>query len=689
MLVLYMALMLSCISITFAFSPHSKMHSGLLLKKHSKLIQRIKMVSKSAHTVDNDMLYNWDREKLNKIEYVKINSNYLEDPLAEEMKNEEVFLSHDAVICLKYHGSYQQVKRDKRVKGEKKQYSFMLRLKCPAGEITPELHLCLDDLCEKYGQNDLRITTRQAWQLHSVIKGDLGTVIKTINDIGSSTVGACGDVSRNVMTSPAPLKTPEYEYMRTYSFVLAQLLMPVSTAFTTIWENEKSDATKVASMEYWEKELRDKGFDMRAEMLKDTGKGIILDNANEPIYGDKYLPKKFKMAITVPGDNSLDIYINDIGLVVIVDDNGELEGFNVMVGGGMGRTHNKEATFARAADHLGFVPKDDIMETVKAILAAQRDHGNREVRANARMKYLVHKLGVDDFRTLVETYLETKIQPWRPMKEWEYKDWMGWHEQGDGNLFLGIQIPQGRLIDEVDGPQYKKALRMIVDEFSLTTVLSPTQSILLKDVAPSMKNRINEILKINAVPQIEDVDVLARKAIACPALPMCGLAVTEAERRMPEWVEQFRSLLDELHIGDEEVMMRMTGCPNGCARPYMSEFALVGDSGLTYQVWLGGSPVLENRTGFAYQDKVPYAKMKDFMRPILTLWRDTRMENEAFGDFCHRLGKDEIMRLSGVISDGMNVGENMISLGDDIKAIKSKIQDFDDKLSKIKGALAN
>lgn len=337
-------------------------------------------------------------KKLQKVELIKLKSNYLVSPLQEELGNDEIFVSPDAVVVLKYHGSYMQDNRDKRAKGVEKSYQFMLRLKSPCGEIPPELYKKLDNLADTYGQGDLRITTRQAWQLHGIMKGDLKTVISTIMEAGSSTVGACGDVSRNVMCSPAPLVAPAYQYARQYSKVMAELFKPQSQAFTQLWEGEE----KVAEMEYWMKDLKDAGMDIQAAMLKDTGNGIITDDPVEPLYGNRYLPRKFKMAVTVPGDNSLDIYINDIGLVVITDDAGELKGFNVMVGGGMGRTHNKDSTFARVADHFGFVAKDDVMELCKSILAAQRDHGNRDVRPNARMKYLVHTLGVDAFKKLVE-----------------------------------------------------------------------------------------------------------------------------------------------------------------------------------------------------------------------------------------------------------------------------------------------
>lgn len=370
-------------------------------------------------------------KKLGKIEVLKINSDHLKTPLLEQMKTEEISVSKDAMQILKYHGSYMQSNRE--IRGKQKDFQFMLRLKQPAGELPAELYRLCDDLSAKYGQGDLRATTRQCFQIHGIRKGNLKTVISSIMNIGSSTVGACGDVSRNVMTTPAPFKTPEYEHVAEWAKIVAQLFRPMTPAFSDIW----LDGQKPVTPEYWGKQVEK--WDVDKAMTHDSGRGIILSDSTEPIYGDRYLPRKFKVAVTVPGDNSVDLYINDIGCVVITDDKGELEGFNVMVGGGMGRTHGKATTFARAADHLGYVPKEDMMELLKSILASQRDHGNRDVRANARMKYLVHTLGIDNFRKLVESYFGKPVQPWREMKEWKYNDFMGWWDQGDGKMFLGLQ----------------------------------------------------------------------------------------------------------------------------------------------------------------------------------------------------------------------------------------------------------
>ena len=562
----------------------------------------------------------------------QIRSNYLRHPLNEELDNEEIFLGADAIQVVKYHGSYQQDNREQRKGGEQKKYSFMLRLKSPAGEVTPELYKLVDDLCTQYGQNDLRATTRQCFQIHGILKGNLKTVISGIMNIGSSTVGACGDVVRNVGCTPAPFTSPAYAYAREYSKIFAELFKPQTTAFSEIWLGDE----KAASVEYWKGDISK--WDIETLRTHDNGNGIIVKNKVEPLYGDRYLPRKFKVSLSVPGDNSVDLYTNDIGLVVIVDKAGNLEGFNVMVGGGMGRTHNKEQSFARAADHMGFVAKDDIFEAMKAIVAAQRDHGNREVRMNARMKYLVHNLGIDKFRELVEGYFGKKIAPWRAMEEWQYMDWMGWHEQGDGNLFLGISIENGRIKDFENGPQLKTLLRKIVDKYNLAMIMSPAQSLIFKDIKPADKAAIDALMAEHKVLPVEAYDPITRHSMACPALPLCGLAITEAERVIPDLTRRLHKLLDGMGLGDEQILTRMTGCPNGCARPYMAELAFVGDGPNSYQVWLGGSPVL-TRTAFAFKEKVKMPDIEAFLTPIFAAYKKERKSGEAFGDWTHRVGK--------------------------------------------------
>jgi len=573
-------------------------------------------------------------KKLSKIEVLKSKSEHLQEPLLESLQSEEISVTKDAMQILKYHGSYMQSDREKR--GKPKDFQFMLRLKQPAGELPPDLYRLLDDLSTNHGQGDLRATTRQCFQMHGILKGDLKTVIASIMNIGSSTVGACGDVSRNVMTTPAPFSTPEYLYVNEWSKVFAQLFRPMTPAFSNIW----LEGEKAASVEFWSKEVAHHNID--ENMIHDNGRGIILPDSVEPLYGDRYLPRKFKIGVTVPGDNSLDIYTNDIGVIVIVNDKDELEGFNVMVGGGMGRTHNKETTFARAADHLGYVPKEDMMEVMKSILASQRDHGNRDVRANARMKYLVHTLGIDNFRQLVESYFGKKIQPWRECADFKYNDWMGWWDQGDGKLFYGLHVDNGRVKDEGDF-RLKTCLRVLVDKYNLSMILSPTQSLIFRDIDPKDKDDIDKIFKEHGQLSIEETDPLARLSMACPALPLCGLAQTEAERIMPSYIERIRSLLTKMNIDGEEILMRMTGCPNGCARPYMAELAFVGDGLNSYQIWLGGSPVL-TRTAYPFLAKMKDKNMEETIEPILAMFIEQKHEFEAFGDFCHRVGAEPITK---------------------------------------------
>jgi sulfite reductase (ferredoxin) len=519
---------------------------------------------------------------------------------------------------------------------KKKSYQFMLRLKVPCGEVPGPLFAELDDLSNKYGQGDLRATTRQAFQLHGVLKGNLKQVVSSIARVGSSTVGGCGDINRNIMTPPVHFpNNPAYSYAQQYARAISDLFKPASDAFAQLW----LDGEKLNVEEYWQRDLAEFKLDeVRAE---DRGNGIITGSTKEPLYGKTYLPKKFKIAITVPGDNSVDVYINDIGCVVIMEDDGKtLAGFNIMVGGGMGRKHKAEATFARAASHLGFVPKEHFFEACKAILAVQRDHGNREVRASARLKYLVHTLGIDDFRTLTEKYFGQAFEAWKPLPEWKYLDWMGWNEQGDGKHMLGINVEQGRIRDTPE-LKIKTALRKLVDQFPVDLILTPSQSIVIRNIESKDRTAVESLLREHGIKMIDEVDPITRESIACPAFPLCGLAISEAERVQPEINGRIWALMREMGLANDKIMTRTTGCPNGCARPYMAELALVGSGPLMYQVWIGGSPSQSERTGTPVESlfKMKLDDLEKTLEPMFAMWKSQRnTETEAFGDFCHRVG---------------------------------------------------
>ena len=564
-------------------------------------------------------------KKVSKIEKLKERSNFLREPLLTELQQDTTHFTEDAIQILKFHGSYQQDNRDNRVKGQEKDYQMMLRTRSPGGFIPPELFLALDRLSEEYGNHTLRITTRQGFQIHGILKQNMKTVIQTILNNMGSTLSACGDVNRNAMSPPAPFKNkPEYQYAFEYANNIADLLNPQSGAYYEIWlDGEKAISVEEAP------EVK--------EARKSKGKGMIIENSPEPIYGEQFLPRKFKICVTVPGDNSIDVYTHDISLVVITNKKGELQGFNVLAGGGLGRTHNKEETFARISDELGYVDKADIYDLVKAIVATQRDYGDRHNRRHSRMKYLVHDWGVEKFKAKVESYLGKEFQPYKKLPKWEYKDYLGWYEQGDGKWFFGIGVENGRVKDE-GAFQLKTALREIVQQLHLPMRLSGNHNVILYEIAPEQKATVEQILNNHGIiTDPEAIEPLTRYSMACPALPTCGLAVTESERILPSVTDRIRTLLNKLGMVDEHFTIRMTGCPNGCARPYMAELGFVGSAPGKYQIWLGGTP---NQTQLAqpYEQKMPIEELETFFEPIFVFFKQDRKSKESFGLFCNRVG---------------------------------------------------
>jgi sulfite reductase (ferredoxin) len=567
--------------------------------------------------------------KPSKAEGIKERSNFLREPLATEVLQDSTHFTEDAVQVLKFHGSYQQDNRDNRVKGQEKDYQFMLRTRNPGGFIPPELYLTLERLSEEYGNHTLRVTTRQGFQIHGILKKNLKEALGSIIRNMGSTLGACGDLNRNVMAPPAPYKNrPEYQYAWEYASKIAELLTPQTGAYYEIW----LDGEKAISAEE----------DPEVKAARDRNiNGTNFPDKEEPIYGEYYMPRKFKCCVTVPGDNSVDLYTQDVSLVVIANDQGELEGFNVLAGGGLGRTHNKEETFPRMADAIGYVSKDDVYDLVKAIVATQRDYGDRVDRRHARMKYLLQDWGVDKFRETVEGYFGKKIAPYKPLPAFKYEDYLGWNEQGDGKLFLGISIENGRIKDEGTF-RLKTALREIAQHFALPMRLTPNHNIIIYEIEPSQQLALQQILDGHGVHISPDgIDPLVRYSMACPSLPTCGLAIAESERALPGMIERIRALLDQLGLQNEQFVIRATGCPNGCARPYMAELGFVGSAPDTYQLWLGGTPA-QTRLAQPYTDRMPIHELESFLEPIFAYFKQDRKEGESFGDFCDRVGFDAI-----------------------------------------------
>ncbi len=567
--------------------------------------------------------------KPSKVEVLKEHSNFLREPVATELLQDTTHFSEDAVQILKFHGSYQQDNRDNRVKGQEKDYQFMLRTRNPGGFVPPQLYLTLDKLADDYGNHTLRATTRQGFQIHGILKKNLKASIAAIIKNLGSTLGACGDLNRNVMAPPVPFKNkPEYQYAWEYADNIAQLLTPQTGAYYEIW----LDGEMAVSAE--------ENPEVKAARQR-NGTGTVFHDKEEPIYGSNYMPRKFKVSVTVPGDNSIDVYTQDLSLVVITNDSSELEGFNIFAGGGLGRTHNKEETFARLADPICYVAKEDVYDIIKAIVATQRDYGDRTDRRHARLKYLMHDWGVEKFQSMVEKYFGKELAPVKPLPDFKYQDFLGWNEQGDGKLFLGISVDNGRIKDE-GSFQLKTALREIVENFNLPIRLTPHHNVIFCDIAPKNKQAIQKILNSHGVvfdPEL--IEPLVRYAMACPAMPTCGLAITESERAIPGILERIRALLDNLGLQKEHFVVRMTGCPNGCARPYMAELGFVGSAPEAYQLWLGGSPN-QTRLALPYMERLHHNDLETQLEPIFVYFRQSRQPEESFGDFCDRVGFNAI-----------------------------------------------
>lgn len=567
--------------------------------------------------------------KPSKSEGLKERSNYLREPVATELLQETTHFTEDGIQILKFHGSYQQDNRDNRVKGQEKDYQFMLRTRNPGGFTPPQLYLALDKLSEEYGNHTIRVTTRQGFQLHGVLKKNLKAVFSSIIKNMGSTLGACGDLNRNVMAPPAPYKNrPEYKYALQYANNVADLLTPQTGAYYEIW----LDGEKAVSAE--------EDPAVKAARQKNGNGTIFSDDKEEPIYGSHYMPRKFKCSVTVPGDNSIDLYSQDLSLVVITNEAGELQGFDVFAGGGLGRTHNKEETFARVADEICYVAKDDVYDLVKAIVATQRDFGDRTDRRHARLKYLINDKGVQWFREKVAEYFGKPLEAFKPLPEWKYLDFLGWNEQGDGKLFVGISVDNGRIKDE-GSFQLKTALREIVQKYNLPVRATPHQNVLIYDISPDLKQEIQGILDRCGIQSETAIDPLTRYGMACPAMPTCGLAITESERVMPSILERIRALLAKVGLEDEHLVVRMTGCPNGCARPYMAELGFVGSSPESYQIWLGGSPD-QTRLAKAIEEKLHVKDFEAFLEPIFVYFKQKRQLSESFGNFCDRVGLESI-----------------------------------------------
>jgi sulfite reductase (ferredoxin) len=560
-----------------------------------------------------------DTQKLSKVELLKESSQQLRGTLAEELLNDRPEFSDDAATLLKHHGSYLQDDRDtRRAKGEDgkakgKQYSCMVRTAIPGGRLTAQQLLAELDLCELLANGTLRITSRQGLQLHGVLKSNLKASIREINRIKLTTFAACGDVNRNVMACPAPFRNDAVRAgLQEMAAQLALHFRPKTTSYFDIWLKDEDGVEQ------------------------EVGEFQPVD---EPIYGPRYLPRKFKMGVGLPEDNCVDLYTQDLGLLAIVE-NGQIIGWNVLAGGGMGRTPSAEKTFPALAKRLCFATPEQVIAVCEAIVKVQRDFGNREDRKRARLKYLISDWGVAKFRETVEQYFGGPLADPHPADVTGVDDHLGWHEQGDGRLFLGINVENGRIKDE-GSLRLKAGLRAILGRFGMEVRLTPLQSLILCDIDPADREEIERMMSEYGILRADQLSLLRRYAIACPAFPTCGLSITESERALPGVIDQLEVEVAKLGLQTSKLAVHMTGCPNGCARPYTPDVGLVGKAVGKYTVFVGGNPE-GTRLAFIYRDMVPLEEIVPSLVPLLQRYRVEREGSESFGDFCARRGPEAI-----------------------------------------------
>jgi sulfite reductase (NADPH) hemoprotein beta-component len=541
-------------------------------------------------------------KKISHNEVLKQNDPLLAGQLAATLVDPDADrFSNDDGQFLKFHGIYQQDDRDKRRSG--KQYMFMIRGRIPSGILTADQYKVYDDLASKYANNTLRLTSRQSIQFHGVVKTGLGPLMRSINEALMTTLAACGDVSRNVMAPACPITESWMAQVHSDSKLLSDALLPTTPSYHSIWVE-----------------------------------GVQLDLADhadhdDPLYGKTYLPRKFKTAFAVPPLNDVDLFTQCLGFIAIADGT-KLTGYNLTVGGGLGMSHNNPNTFPRKADVIGYLAREEVEKVAKGVLTIHRDFGDRTDRKHARLKYVMEEKGVEWFRGELASRIGFKLGEARPFEFTRQGDRFGWHSQADGRQFLGLFVETGRIKD-TEKIQLKTAIRKVVDTHGPEVRLTPSQNILMVNIPSEAVDDINQILEEHGVATTHAKSPVRSATMACPALPTCGLALAESERYLPGLIDRIEGLLESSAIPQEEIIIRMTGCPNGCARPYMAELAFVGRAPGKYNVYVGGNEA-GTRLNKLYQQSVKDADMETFLGPLLKRFTLERQADERFGDWSAR-----------------------------------------------------
>jgi len=546
---------------------------------------------------------NWN--ELSELERIKYESNYLRGTLAESLADPITgAIAYADTQLSKFHGIYQQFDRDleKERKRQKLEpaYSFLIRVRVPGGIVSPQQWLQLDRLSDQYANQTLKLTTRQAFQFHGVIKTNLKKTIQGINASLLDTIAACGDVNRNVMSHPNPAESDLHLEVYELARQISEHLLPSTTAYHEIWLDQK--------------------------LIADSKKDV------EPIYGDRYLPRKFKIAVAIPPYNDTDIFSQDLGFVAIVE-NDKILGYNVLVGGGMGTTFGMPETYPRLADVIGFCLPDQVIDVAEKVVMVQRDNGNRQNRKLSRLKYTIDRIGLEYFRSELHKYLGYLLQEARPFSFTRNGDRLGWKKGKDSKWSLTLFVEGGRVADK-NGFNMKSALREVAQVISGQFILTGNQNVVIANISSEEKKTVSKILKTNGVLPGE-ISGLRQNSIACVALNTCSLAFAEAERYLPSLVSKIEAILDQNKLFKEEIVIRMTGCPNGCGRPYLAEIGFVGKSEGHYNLYLGGN-FNGTRLNSLYKETLTEEEILSELSPIIVDYAMNRELEEKFGDFVIR-----------------------------------------------------
>lgn len=544
---------------------------------------------------------------LSALEHIKADSRFLRGTILEGLDNPLTgAISEADTKLLKFHGSYQQDDRDIREERRKQKlepaYAFMVRARLPGGVVTPQQWLALDDVARNYAARGLRITTRQTFQWHGIIKRNLKPAIQGINDAMASTIAACGDINRQVVSSVNPLLSSQHALAQEWVNALSNHFLPRTRAYHEIWLN---------------------------------GKKITDEPDEEPIYGPSYLPRKFKFGVAIPPTNDCDVFAQDMGLIAIIE-NGQLLGFNVAIGGGMGATHGDPTTYPRLGSLIGFVRPEQLIAVAEAVVTLQRDYGNRSERQHARLKYTVDKHGLDWFKAQIEERSGESLAETQPYRFEQNGDRFGWIEGEDGQWHLGLYIASGRLWDH-EGALLQTGVREIAKVLKGEFRMTCNQNLVISNVAPEDRAQIDALVARYGLDGYRAQSGIRRHHIACVALPTCGLAMAESERYAPILLPKLEALLDRHGLADAPILLRLSGCPNGCSRPYLGEIALVGRALGRYDLRLGADFVGE-RMNVIYRENITEPEILASLDALFGDYAQHRTSGEGFGDFIVRTG---------------------------------------------------